>query len=479
MAKGSTSVEPLVLAQDVAKGCFKFMSQSSRSKQHNRYVRNVRIWRTKRTRPQAKGSDRALAWKKKPLSIWPSQTSYSYCGVVELYIPQRFSMIENPEETIAFLQKLRNVVGSPQISGIQFHHQNCEHTDLCASILMDVILLTAQTHWKWTKQQVVIRGNLPPPGSPVHKLLVNSGVVAHLLNPKDLPQVLSQGVHKFKLVKGGLTAPLDSARKEIVATGLATYFANCMRTEGFELKLAAQGLLTSIVSEVLDNAELHGNADGRWYAIGYFNRDAQDIVQSFCHIVLFNFGDSVYQSLKRKDGSTVLKDKLKELSRRHEKSLLTPFSKLKESTLWSLYALQEGVSRLSHKSDEIARGGGTVDMISFFNELSAGEQRMSIISGDAYILNDGTFKPRKDRNNNTVLAFNEDNDLNKAPDLRFVRALSECFPGTLISLRFPFNRKHLEGLTLQVDASDDLGASDGQNRFRGLVIHVNNKLEKT
>lgn len=332
--------------------------------------------------------------------------------------------------------------------------------------------MTARTHWRWTKQPVKVEGFLPPVTSSMHKLLVNSGVVEHLIEPLNLPASLRQGVHKFKLVKGGLTSPLESARKEIVSSRLAAYFANCMRTAGFELKKHALGLLSSIVSEVLDNAELHGNADGRWYAIGYFNPDAENAIDSSCHIVLFNFGDSLYQSLRRPDGPQELRRKLKELSSRHERGLLNRASELRKSTLWSLYALQEGVSRLSQADGEVARGSGTVDMIRFFSELSSVDQRMAIVSGDAYILSDGSYLPRKDRNNDTVLAFNADNDLNKAPDSKYVRALEQRFPGTLISLRFPFSAEHLEKLSLST-----VSASDGDERFDQLVTHVDDTQE--
>lgn len=439
----------------------------------NRHIQLNRAWRRLRTRPRAKGVDRAAAWAQKPLEIWPVVSGVKYSGRVDFQIPVRFSMIDNPEGTIAFLQRLRTVVGSDKVTHISIDHRTCEHTDLCASVLMDVILMTARRHWAWTKQRVKVEGSLPPPTSPIHKLLVNSGVVANLIGPSNIPKELLEGVHKFKLVKGGLTSPIDSARKEIVSSDLAAYFASCLRTAGFELKLDAQGMLSSIVSEVLDNAELHGNADGRWYAIGYFNPDAANAIDSSCHIVLFNFGDSVYQSLKRKDAPAHLKSNLKGLSVKHEKSLLNRKGGFRESTLWTLYALQEGVSRLAGEEGEVARGGGTVDMIRFFNELSAGEQRMAIVSGDTFILNDGTYMPRKDQNNNTVLAFNSDNDLNQAPDPQFVSGLGVVFPGTLVSLRFPFNKEHLESLSLS-----GVDASDGDNRFSQLVVHVNRN-EKT
>ncbi len=295
----------------------------------------------------------------------------------------------------------------------------------------------------------------------MHKLLVNSGVVANVVRPSNVPAALTSGVHKFELVRGSKSAPLASGRKEIVSSNLAAYFANCMRKSGFQLKEQAKMLLTSIVSEVLDNAELHGNADGFWYVIGYFNPDASNAIDSSCHIVLFNFGDSLNKSLRR---SPELKKTLAEMAKGRAGTFGPKRQIQNEETLWTLYGLQEGVSRLSNEPGEVGRGGGTVDMINFFDELSAGDQRLCIVSGEAYILIDGSYRPSKDRNNDTVLAFNADNDLEKAPDPRCVYALAERFPGTLISLRFPFNKEHLERLTI-----DGLGASDSEGSFSPVV----------
>src|SRR5258705_414164 len=103
---------------------------------HNRQVQKIRKWRNSRTRPHAKGVDRAEVWAKKPLSIWPTNGGRKHSGFVNLEIPKRFSMIENPDETLAFLLKLRNVVGSDQVTDIHIDHTTCDHTDLCASVLM-------------------------------------------------------------------------------------------------------------------------------------------------------------------------------------------------------------------------------------------------------------------------------------------------------------------------------------------------------
>lgn len=425
----------------------KMGSRHDRDSRANEYRRKIREWRAARPRTRYVGTERAKLWSTRPLSVWPSPSATRYSGGIKITIPETFSLIENPDVSIGLLHILRDVAASPRIREISIEHSECNRLDLCASALMDVVLMKAKSQWKWTKQSVVVRGQLPPEINAVHKLLVNSGVVVNVVQPAAIPAEVAKGVVPFRLVKGGYSGPFESARKERVSTDLAEYFGNCLLTQGFQLKSEAKGQLAAMVSEILDNSELHSNSDGAWYVIGHFLDDPTSNVRGTCHIALFNFGDSIYQSLRRKDTSSLIQQKLRALSKRHEHTLWNRTG-LTESTLWTLYALQEGVSRLAGETGQIGRGGGTVDMLRFFSDLSCGDHRMCIVSGDAYILVDGRYSPGLDPEGNTIIAFNNENDLNIAPDPTCVRALEAYFPGTLISLRFPINREHLDGLTL-------------------------------
>lgn len=413
----------------------------------NEYRRRLREWRRTRPRKRYVGAKRARLWAKRPLSIWPSPTPLRYSGGIRITIPRTFSLIEDPETSIGLLKTLRDVAASSEVREISIEHSRCERLDLCASALMDVLLMKAKSQWRRTKQPVIVRGQLPAELNDVHKLLVNSGVVVNVVQPAAIPAEVAQGTAPFRLVKGGRTGPLETGRKEKVSTDLAEYFGSCLLKHGFQLRPEAKGSLAAMVSEILDNSELHSNSDGAWYVIGHFAEDPTSSVRGTCHIALFNFGDSIYESLVRKDTPLAIQDRLGAMSGQHGRSVLNPTG-IRRSALWTLYALQEGVSRLAGAKGEIGRGGGTVDMMRFFNDLSSGNHRMAIVSGDAYILVDGRYSPGKDSAGNTVIAFNSMNDLSVAPDPDCVRALSVHFPGTLISLRFPINKEHLEGMTL-------------------------------
>jgi hypothetical protein len=111
----------------------------------------------------------------------------------------------------------------------------------------------------------------------------------------------------------------------------------------------------------------------------------------------------------------------------------------KEEALWTLYALQEGVSRLRHSPGGEDRGNGTVRLIEYFMKLASDDPKMVIISGSTWILFDGTHQLgtiRKGEEDRKIIAFNETNDLALPPDPKFVRTLKKAFPGTLVSLKF-------------------------------------------
>jgi hypothetical protein len=128
-----------------------------------------------------------------------------------------------------------------------------------------------------------------------------------------------------------------------------------------------------------------------------------------------------------------------------------------EESLWTLYALQEGVSRFRNTVGHIDRGNGTVKMIEFFSELASGRPQMALISGRTHILFDGKYRISPievDGEIRKVIAFNNNNDLRERPDPDYVRTLRNHFPGTLISLRFQLKQADLALIKGKLDANE-------------------------
>jgi len=157
--------------------------------------------------------------------------------------------------------------------------------------------------------------------------------------------------------------------------------------------------------------------------------------------------------------SSELKEKLYELSAHHQSrgkfatSLFGAKGLYTEECLWTLYALQDRVTRFYQKPGGEDRGVGTVKMIEFFEQLAVtAPMRMCVLSGSAYILFDGKHRIRAsgpEPDAQKIIAFNEDNDLHQAPDPKYVHGLELGFPGTIVSIKLKLDRSSLDQITAQ------------------------------
>ena len=165
---------------------------------------------------------------------------------------------------------------------------------------------------------------------------------------------------------------------------------------------------------------------------------------------MFNFGNSIYESFLEDDASPTIVNSLRSLSDMHTKRGW--FQSLRgtwdEETLWTLYALQERVSRFSGLPNNETRGNGTRDIVEFFSELGS-PGTMCIVSGHAYILFDGTYGFReiiRDGEPLKIITFNKSGTLEEPPERAFVRRLPKAFPGTMVSIRLTLDERYLARL---------------------------------
>ena len=111
-----------------------------------------------------------------------------------------------------------------------------------------------------------------------------------------------------------------------------------------------------------------------------------------------------------------------------------------EETLWTLYALQEGVT-----SKEKKRGNGSIQYIENFFKLRGNLEkdhisRMVIVSGNTRITFDGTYQivpsqKEGETRKYKMITFNKSGEINEEPDKDFVTFVPHFFPGTMISAR--------------------------------------------
>jgi len=127
------------------------------------------------------------------------------------------------------------------------------------------------------------------------------------------------------------------------------------------------------------------------------------------------------------------------------------FKSFEEETLWTLYALQDGVTSIA-PNRYIRRGHGSIKFIeSFFNIKGRMKEkddisRMTILSGNTNITFDGTYNITTKSIDEEVfqyMTFNDSGNIEDKPNTDFVKFVDNYFPGTIISAKILFNNDDL------------------------------------
>ncbi|RJG46653.1 hypothetical protein D3Y55_21950 [Mesorhizobium sp. DCY119] len=215
------------------------------------------------------------------------------------------------------------------------------------------------------------------------------------------------------------------------------------------------GRIKSIVTETLNNAERHGRVggDGEWVVAGFMARrpitDDEDApLVHVCHLGFLNLGRPISETIL--EAPTEITEQISKYQKVHSRSDLSA------ETLATVFALQDGISRVLQGNGNPSGGTGLMDMVEFANEVGRSSipgngPKVAILSGNAYIrfeapYSEGFGTSDDDRR---LQWFNLKNDVLKKPDSGYVMDLPRAFPGTLITMRFV-----LDG-SLQTENLDD------------------------
>jgi hypothetical protein len=266
------------------------------------------------------------------------------------------------------------------------------------------------------------------------------------------PAIINKKVHKFEDIvpyklcvhnkeKKSIN---NDKRKEIDATDLVQHVISSLETIQKKLSIDTIENLSTVFGEILINAEEHATQNFR-YSTGYFQQISNEKLKSaygIYHLVILNFGDSIYQKFKSpKCTNLEIKDRMAELSKKYTEN--NWFSKsFDEETLWTLYALQEGITSIP--IEEYKRGNGSIRFIESFFNLKSNSQdldnisKLSLISGNTNIIFDGKYEISDKligKDSFKVMTFNESGNIEDKPDRKYVKHIKDCFPGTIISAK--------------------------------------------
>ena len=233
-------------------------------------------------------------------------------------------------------------------------------------------------------------------------------------------------------------------QKEIDTTEIVDHVIACLGKMRKTLTPEKRNDLSTVVGEILINAEEHSTFRHRFSMAFFREQNVNGKHFGLFRFVILNFGATIYEKFsKNEECPTDVISKMKALSQQYTKHNFFKENEFEEETLWTLYALQQGVTSVPGKR----RGSGTIQFIrSFFNIKGSLEadnvSKMVILSGNTEIIFDGKYgiTERIDgKNRFNMMTFNNSGSIEDMPDKDYVRHAKHFFPGTIITANILLN----------------------------------------
>lgn len=368
-------------------------------------------------------------------------------------IPKTFSLERDYDSTIETLALIRKSMMKLLGTKITIDFSICENVDFSSLFLLNVLLNEYLRDLKSLDRRLLIFRAYPQ----IEITHSNFGDVnLKLLANRLVPQTLSNTnefipISSINLIKGTKSQKhYAENRKGITATEIRKYINSSIFRHGFFLNEEGESSLDGMISEILNNAEDHSPWN-TWYAFANLfetNRSGQnpEIVGEI-NLAFMNFGFSIYEGFEE------TKSRNLEIYTQMEQmfslvSVKKGGSKFSKENLFTLYALQEGISRL--KFEKESRGTGTMKFIQSFLSLGDYEDKakkfiphLLIYSGNTLLKCSNQFSPFTIDDVN-YLSLNSQNDLKEPPDGTHLQSLNYKFPGTLLIVKIYLNEDHLK-----------------------------------
>lgn len=383
--------------------------------------------------------------------IRKDSASRSTNGVVT--IPKVFSIHDNPDESIITLRRIISALLVETNRHVYFDYIYCHEIDIATQAIMDILLKEYDTFitkaHKLQRRSVerefaegITGRNIDDDN--LKKMIFSIGSPAVLgIKQHDFPDIIRNSMCSRCMLTEKDRKNL-SAMKELDTTDMVDYVVKCLAKMNKRLTPKKRNDLCTVFGEILINAEEHSSLKHR-FSVGYF----QDVNENGKHygmlkLVILNYGATIYETFKKNDSCPPeIVSKMKALSESYTHRNLFTKKVFEEETLWTLYALQQGVTSVPGKR----RGSGTIQFIrSFFNikgnNHSDNVSRMIIHSGNTQILFDGTYSITEkvdDNNKFHMMTFNESGNIEELPDKKYVRTTNTYFPGTIITANILLN----------------------------------------
>ena len=357
-----------------------------------------------------------------------------------LLIPKVFSITDNYNETTLFFKRILNSLYQAPSEEIKIDFKDCIQMDICASMCMDIILadfIKYHSQCRKDGHRMKIHSIIPINVNSynIQKILFSVGTYKNLKGFEiDFPNLIP-----FPIIIGDKNNPKLQEKREIDITKTIDYIIECLGELKRTLTNKAESNLYKAVGEIVINAEEHSDKTKR-YIIGYFEKIETSDEENYgiLNLSILNFGRTFYETFKESKNDDVTKQ-MKSISKKYTTNGLFKKKKFEEETLWTLYALQDGVT----STKDWKRGNGAIRFIESFFDLKGNSpnddiSKMVITTGHTQIIFDGKYQITKQKRNDTffkMMTFNDSENIEDMPDEKYVKYQENFFPGTIISVK--------------------------------------------
>lgn len=365
-------------------------------------------------------------------------------SVLNLKIPECFSIIDNPEVVLANIGQFAKTYHETQPRAGQIDHSLLVNYDLAANGILDLIVVEANKETQLNNHRRLKWSGVFPKDREVRRFIRGAGIIKHLNISQKYPNEDESAALKIFDIRNRhyySNNPTKADKKTTVTVQFADHINSCLSVINKQLSQLGRHKLCEYIGEILDNVEQHaGMVD--WTIQGYLDNSCKTPI---CEIAIFNFGKTIAENLSNVSRDSFTWNQIGHYLMLHRtKKFFGP--SWSENDLLTLIALQEKVSSKNLTAQD-TRGNGTVDLIEFFQTIydessQNGEKKakMAILSGNTHITFDGKYKLSAIGSAPRRIAFNDGNNLYYPPDKNYVKSLNNLsFPGTIISIKFPLN----------------------------------------
>lgn len=399
----------------------------------------------------------------------------SFAKRLTFSVPQRFSLIDNPEQTLNFISEIAQQSRNEKLRSLLLDHSALIDHDLAAEHLLGVAASDIKKIAAFRNRQVVLMGKYPK-SQRKRRLIRAMGVVKQLEiqseiitdNDDKIEIFYFEGKKEKKVIFG------SEDRKNLCAKKFVLHMNKCLNYGSQRLTDDAVQRLLGFIGEIIGNAEDH-SGDPRWYVCAYLDESddhpedrSLEVELHYCEIVIYNYGKSIADTFLELPVDSYAFSLIKPYIETHRLKNLFG-NAWEEEDLITLASLQSHISS-KHIDRNSDRGQGTIDLIEFFQQVAqecALEQsihtKMSILSGSTHILFDQKYKLATTPEGREIIAFNKENDLHQKPDSSYIKHMSKVkFPGTLISIRFPLGPEYTES-SIEIEGEVQNDSSNQKN----------------